>query len=95
MEVSDPNWLKFKEGVDFVLKSFKGILDLEIKCVNSNKIKIAFKSPHVKDKGGKNFPFILIIIRLQLMMGVFWIEVNLFGIMNPYFLKEILAIPNS
>lgn len=54
--LSNPDWFKRKDGVGFILKSFKGVLDLEIKCVNSDKIKIAFRSPHVKDKDGNNFP---------------------------------------
>ena len=55
-EISRPDWFNdhFGEGVQ--IHSFKGDLDLKIKCINQGELKINLRGIDVRDKKGNRFP---------------------------------------
>lgn len=61
-----PDWFNDKEGIGTVIECSEGILDLELKCVNSGRIEIIFRGVDCKDKNGSKFPIYIDYINIKI-----------------------------
>lgn len=55
-EILNPDWFKRKKGEGLILKSFSGEINFKIKCINSKKLKIKFRTLDIKDNNGNKYP---------------------------------------
>jgi hypothetical protein len=54
--VSFPKWMSNERGSGFTLRSYKGSLNLKVKCIRKGLLKIWLRGLDLRDKNGKRFP---------------------------------------
>ena len=54
--VTHPQWFKTNDGQGLSIECYEGVLDFEIKCMNSGILNIRFRAIDSKDKKGNRFP---------------------------------------
>lgn len=51
-----PDWLNDQKGKGLILQSFKGTMDLKVKCINKGSLRIAVRSIHFLGKNASQIP---------------------------------------
>ena len=51
-----PKWFNNDEGRGLCIESYKGYIDLKVKCINDGKLKIWLRTKDNKDKNQKQYP---------------------------------------
>lgn len=61
-----PNWFIHDDGIGAVIESFKGILNLKIRCINDGKLNIRLRGIDAKDKNKRRIPIFIDFSSLEI-----------------------------
>lgn len=57
--ISSPNWFKQDDGIGTTIYSFKGNLNLKIKCINDGKLNIRLRGINIISKNDEKIPIFI------------------------------------
>lgn len=94
LEISDenifpkrPDWLSNEEGRGFILQSFKGLINLKVKCINKGVLRITLRGIDFRDSKRDRFPVYVNITNLKINNEEI-IENRLVWHSEPYIFKK-------
>lgn len=88
LKIHHENWFKDEFGEGVIFESTKGILDLEVECINDGELNVTVKSKDVKDKNKRSFPIYIHVTDFKINGESIILDHSLISHDAPYIFKK-------